>query len=189
MIKIIIVYKSYYLLGDRKNMDVKKISKLEDCLDIKKLYEENFPKKERTNFYSLLSGLYASFELYALYDKNTVKAFVHLNSTADFVHINYFAVSKLYQGHGIGSQFLTWLKKKFIGKPIVLDVELENQNNNNNFDRVRRINFYKKNGFVLSNYVFEWQKELFSPMYYGKLDIDEFKIYIKKLLLEISKLN
>lgn len=189
MRKIIIVYKSYYLLGDRKNMDVKKISKLEDCLDIKKLYEENFPKKERTNFYSLLSGLYASFKLYALYDKNTVKAFVHLNSTEDFVHINYFAVSKLYQGQGIGSQFLTWLKKKFIEKPIVLDVELENQNNNNNFDRVRRINFYKKNGFVLSNYVFEWQKELFSPMYYGELDIDEFKIYIKKILLEISKLN
>lgn len=169
-------------------MDVKKIYNLENCLDVKKLYEENFPKKERTDFYSLLSGLYVSFELYALYNENKVIAFVHLNSTADFVHINYLAVSKLYQGRGIGSQFLSWIKKKYIGKPIVLDVELKNQNINKNFDRVRRINFYKKNGFVLSNYVFEWQNDLFSPMYYGQLDIDKFKIYIEKLLLEISML-
>ena len=170
-------------------MIFKKIYDLMDCLDIKKLYEESFSKNERTNFYNLLSGVYSNFEIYAIYDKNMIVAFVHLNSTVDFVHINYFAVSKLHQGHGIGSLFLEWLKNKYKKTPLVLDVEAENQKIKSNFDRIRRINFYKRNGFILSDYKFKWQNENFSPMYYGSLDINKFKKYIKKLLLEISKID
>ena len=170
-------------------MVFKKIYNLINCSDIKKLYEESFPKNERTNFYNLLSGVYSNFEIYALYNKNIAVAFVHLNFTVDFVHINYFAVSEFRQGHGVGSLFLEWLKNKYKNTPLVLDVETENKKIENNFDRIRRIDFYKKNGFILSDYKIKWQNEYFSPMYYGSLNINKFKNYIKKLLLQISKID
>lgn len=78
-------------------MQFKKIDDLNNALDVKELYENSFPEEERTDFFKLFSDTYKGFQMQALYDNKNLIAFIHFNETKNFIHINYFAVNKLFQ--------------------------------------------------------------------------------------------
>lgn len=122
-------------------MFFKKIDNLNNALDVKKLYENSFPEEERTDFFKLFSDIYEEFQLYALYDNKNLIAFIHFNETENFIHLNYFAVDKLFQSKGHGSYVINWLKKEFPSKALVLDVEIPEKSAKNNNERERRIAF------------------------------------------------
>lgn len=170
-------------------MYIKKINNLNNALDIKKLYENSFPKEERSDYFKLFSDTYYGFQLYSLHKNNNLIAFIHFNETQNFIHINYFAVDKIFQSKGYGSYLLNWLKHKFPSKALVLDVEIPEKNSKNNTEREKRINFYKKNNFVLSNFTFNWANCLMSPMYYGNLNCKEFIYYIQKIAPTITNIK
>ncbi len=69
--------------------------------------------------------------------------------------LDYFAVMKSHRSKGLGSCFLTEIYNNLYGKYTVLIAEVENPefalDEKNKKNRIRRIEFYLKNGFKISN--------------------------------------
>ncbi len=160
-------------------MEFIKITDLKKCADVKVLYHDSFPIEEQVDFYSLFSGVFKDYELYAIYDKNKLMAMAHFKETEGFVHVNYLAVKSEYQSQGYGSAFLTFIKEKFNHKALVLDIEELDEQAINNLNRIRRIKFYKKNGFKEGKYKFHWEGVLMTYMNTGKINAEDFMRYIQ----------
>ena len=65
--------------------------------------------------------------------------------TEQFVYLEHFAVLENKRGNGIGSTALNLLKQK--GKTVILEIEEPIDDLT-----IRRLNFYKRNGFILTNH-------------------------------------
>jgi len=70
-----------------------------------------------------------------------------------FLFIDYLLINPETRGKGIGTKVLEGLKQK--GKPILLEVEPADQENE---DTVKRVHFYRKNGFVKADRIM-YQRE------------------------------
>ncbi|MEG1835683.1 MAG: GNAT family N-acetyltransferase [Oscillospiraceae bacterium] len=115
---------------------------------IKKIYDEAFPKSEKKPFNVIEKKA----------EKGTVEILVIKNDkplglviTAiyeDCVLIDYFAIDKNCRGNGVGSEAIRLIKEKYSGKKIFLEIERLDETAENNNQRIKRKNFYIKNGLV-----------------------------------------
>lgn len=79
-----------------------------------------------------------------VYHKEETDDFIMLYAEfPTFLFIDYLLINPETRGRGIGTKVLTKLKQK--GKPILLEVEPVDREDE---DTVKRVNFYRKNGFV-----------------------------------------
>lgn len=160
-------------------MEAKKITYKEANAKLIKLYKTSFPKRERVKFKDLFRGRFQDFDFFTFYENNELIGLLHLYDGKDFVHLNYLAVNPKCRCKGYGSQIMSWAKDRFANKPIVLDVEMEDENSDNNEQRIRRIKFYKKNGFQTGKYGFSWEGMEMHYMYMGNLPHEQFMEYIQ----------
>lgn len=154
--------------------------------ELELLYIDSFPIEERIDFSQMFSGVFENFKLYALYDKGILIGMAHYNETKNFVHLNYFAISKKYQNLGYGSYVISWLKKKYDNKAIVVDIEELSDLASNNENRIKRKRFYKKNNFSEGNYTFMWEGVYMTYMYTESINPDEFMEYIQIIFPTIN---
>lgn len=82
----------------------------------------------------------------------------------DFYYVEHFAIDPNQRNGGYGRKLLDYLSQK-LDKPIALEVELPNEEM-----AQRRINFYKRQGYVL------WENEYFQPPY--RLGFDVLPMYL-----------
>lgn len=172
-----------------KNIKFKKIENKKTCLDIKKLYIDSFPIEERVDFHKLFFGVFKNFELYGLYKDKQLIGMAHFNNTINFVHLNYLAVDRKYQNQGYGTEIISWLKDKFNNKTLVVDVEELDKNALNNENRIKRKNFYNKNGFVDGKYCFMWEGVFMTYMNTQTINPDEFMNYIQIIFPTIKDIT
>lgn len=127
----------------------------EEIIDIYNKYMvEDFPPDELKPLSSMLSmldrGIYAC---YGLFKGETLLAYAYLTVLDDIVLVDYLAVVKEVRGSGIGSQFLLELKGLLKDKIII--IECENPDfaisESDKTTKIRRIEFYKRGGFVVSD--------------------------------------
>jgi len=120
---------------------------LDDIEDAYTILKEAFPVSELRT-YENLNWLHQQkiIEFYGYYDQ-TLKGVMLLWRDETYVFIENFAVANTARGMGIGSKMLNEVCTLFHGKKILLEVEKP-------YDQLstRRIEFYKRNGFILSNY-------------------------------------
>lgn len=93
-------------------------------------------------------------------DNSVPVGFVTYWLLGDFYYIEHFAISPEHRNGGYGAKLLAHLAQT-LQKPIALEVEMPVEEM-----ALRRINFYKRQGYVL------WQKEYHQPPYrpgYDKL--------------------
>ncbi|NLH01844.1 MAG: GNAT family N-acetyltransferase [Clostridiales bacterium] len=114
-----------------------------------KIMEESFSENERRPYeeqYTLLER--SNYHVYINKDSSSgdIKAFLAIWIFEEFTFIEHFAVGKQYRGEGLGSLLLSELSNK-IECQLCLEVEPPV-----NVDAIRRIEFYKRNGFYLNNY-------------------------------------
>lgn len=111
------------------------------------IMEEAFPISELRP-YEKIKELYEKeiVEIYGYYEPELKGAMI-LWLDNKYLMIENFAVDKKARGEGIGSKMLREVCKQFKDKKIVLEVEKP-------YDEMsrRRIEFYQRNGFVLSQY-------------------------------------
>lgn len=117
---------------------------------IKKLYIDSFPSEERKPFSMMLRlRRKKKANLWVIHDKISDKAvglaFVLLWKNK--VLFDYFAIMPEYQSKGYGSEVLKELKKCYNGKCIFGEVEPVDETAENNAQRIRRMDFYLRNGF------------------------------------------
>lgn len=148
------------------------------------IYEKSFPQEEK---YITLDDMLKiqNTEFYCLLDNNTVIGFIYLIFYKDMIFILYLAIDTQSRSKGCGSYLLKWCLDKYGDKKIFLNIEEVKEGVENYKIRKRRLDFYLKNGFFITNYVSNEELENFNILSNNsKIDINEYKI-LDKVVAEI----
>lgn len=109
------------------------------------IYLEAFPPEERRPWEQIAATHSDSLlRLHAIFCNGDAVGLITTWDFGTFVYVEHLAVDISCRGGGIGAAVLTCMKAGTAGRPLVLEVEppCELQP-----DTVRRVNFYKRNGF------------------------------------------
>lgn len=140
------------------------------------LYERSFPVNERRDLTPIIKDESDDDEVLALIDNDDYIGFVVLLNHDDISHIIYFAIEEKYRDHGYGSTILNMLKQRYPDKKIIADVEEPEEGSFNYRQRLKRVEFYKRNGFIRSDVHYEWLHEDYMIMVAnGKISENEFE--------------
>ena len=82
-----------------------------------------------------------------IYDNDTIVGLFTVRKYENIRYLAYFAVSREKRSSGIGSQALQLLKERYYGTQIVTEFEAPDDSCDNNAMRLRRRDFYLRNGF------------------------------------------
>lgn len=118
---------------------------------VKQLYMQSFPKEERIPWQLLY--LYSRWKLIDLtlwLDEGVFCGFTASVNVEGLHFVLFFAVDQSLQGKGYGSAILTHIKQKY--GTVALNVEPLIDTAPNYAQRLRRFDFYRKNGFVDTGY-------------------------------------
>lgn len=149
----IITYNAIIIInsGDNHLTTLQKTTK-SDYVNIKKLYTKAFPWNEQEPFFLLkklvsegkadilkfeTDGVYSGLAISLLYDK--------------FVLVDYFAIDDDFRGKGFGSEALLLIRNWYKDKKLFLEIEKPGCGTEDDSIRVRRRNFYLKNGLIDCN--------------------------------------
>lgn len=119
--------------------------------DVKKIYVEAFPKKERKPFFMLKHcANKGKIDILVATENNTLLGFIVLVPYKDMIMVDYLAVSNNTRSHGTGSKILKKVCEDYKDKRILLLIEQCDEKAQNNQQRIARKKFYLKNGFISS---------------------------------------
>lgn len=167
-----------------------------DFIDIKKnkkvtkLYNEAFPKDERIPIWLLKILVRKNkAKFYGIYDNEKFVGLVYNIFYKDIVFVFYLAIDKGTREQGYGTKVLDSIKQKYKNSRIILCIEPVDENSDNYEQRVKRKNFYLKNGFEDSNYIIKERNIIYEMLYYNEnVALQEFeemmKNYFGKMLYE-----
>lgn len=111
------------------------------------IMQKSFPSDEYRDYQGQKQLLKETvYTVYVFEEDDIIKAFISVHRLNDFAFIEHFAVNPVYRNLGIGSAMLSELKN-MLDCQLCLEVELPETD-----IAVRRIGFYKRNGFYLNNY-------------------------------------
>lgn len=110
--------------------------------------EEAFPLSERMSLDEIFA--FASdtdTDVLGIYDKKTPVGFAVLLKNAECGYVYFIAIDHQVRSKGYGRAAMQEMAKAYPGLQLVLDFEVLDEHAENNAQRVRRKNFYLKNGF------------------------------------------
>ncbi len=116
----------------------------------------------------LLQARKQFIEFIAFYDEGKFVGLSYVISEGSLTYIFYLAVDPSLRGHGYGSQILHDLYQMYSGQRICLSAERPDEKADNAVQRAKRIEFYQKNGFVLTDKVSLEQGVEYAMLYHGK---------------------
>lgn len=120
---------------------------------LEKLNNQAFPDNERIETDDIFSFSETNgTDVIGIYKDGEFSGFVITMKYAKCVYICYFAVCPEKRSQGIGGQALKMLKEYYLDCQIVVDFEAPDENSSNNDQRIRRRNFYYRNGFFETGY-------------------------------------
>lgn len=124
--------------------------------DVKKIYMDSFPKEERMPFaLMVLLTKITHTDFLAFYDKDILCGFIYMATIKNITFIMFFAVDKNIRSKGYGSQILNEVQILYPNNKIIISIERCDVESENIDDRIRRKNFYLKNGYIDTGYLME----------------------------------
>lgn len=149
-----------------------------DLDQIKDLYEEAFPARERRPLQPLLSGRDGISAVIAFYDEGLFVGFSALLFHRDIAHIIYLAIVSSLRGRGYGRKALRALDSFYRDYRLVADIELEEGNGPEAEKRQRRHRFYLENGYDETDIFYEWHGDRYQILVRnGHLTAEEFESF------------
>lgn len=139
--------------------------------DIEQVYISAFPEAERTEFKNLLGGFFPNSKLYVLLDNKNFLGFTFVTMNDKILYVVYLAVKGEYRNKGYGTFILNKICGMYSNKAVCLCAEKPETSHDS---AIRRIEFYKRNGFELQNIQFDCYGVLFYIMCKGKFDREDF---------------
>ena len=148
--------------------------KEEEFDQVYKIMESSFPSVERRTYENELREFNSSsFKVFVVEEKGAVAGFIKEWDLPSFNFIEHFATDPMVRGKGLGSRMLReYLKGR--KKPVIIEVEW-----NSSQIAKRRINFYERLGFTLSDIEYIQPKlqdvkdEVLLKLMYYPGDVDE----------------
>ena len=122
--------------------------------DVKRIYFEAFPKKERMPFPMMvaMSKLWNTSFL-GFYDRDSLCGFVYLAQNKKMVFIMFLAVDESLRTKGYGSAILKEIKNRYPDKKIMVSIEPCDDSAPDIEVRKRRKAFYRKDGYGETGYM------------------------------------
>ena len=114
---------------------------------------KDFPPDELKPLSSILDMLSRNiYACYGIFEDNKFLAYAYLTVLDDFVLVDYLAVVPDFRGSGIGTRLLGDLKEILKEKTIIIECENPDfaTDLQDKTTKIRRIEFYKQSGFILS---------------------------------------
>ncbi len=174
-----------------QSINFKQSTKIKD--DITPLYLSAFPEDERPPvdifFYK---GNDEAFDIIAFYEEDFV-GFASLIHYKEYTYVFFLAVKDEYRGHGYGTKILSYLKKQYQNRVIILCFEEVDPKYEDYPNRIRRKQFYLKNGFIDNHLKSCEYGVIYDIFYYGDHQItfdDYINMFISiygKIVKEIIK--
>ena len=127
---------------------------LERTKEIHELYDSSFPPDERMPFERILQKRddKIMYLLSVENENNKFIGFANITLCLDVLALNYFAIKPEYQGYGYGTEVIIALKKRYPERSIIIDIEDDEVECENQFQRKRRRSFYERLGFSAMPY-------------------------------------
>lgn len=141
-------------MGGIKGLNTKKVSIFtKDYYKQKELQKRAFPKEEQYPFWILkLMALRKGVDYLAYYHNDLFCGISYTSSTEQMMYVLYLAVNDEIRSKGYGTMMLNYLRDICGKKEITLNVEPLDKNASNYEQRVRRMEFYNRNGFQNTGY-------------------------------------
>ena len=112
------------------------------------LYEDSFPEDERMPYPMMITmALRRGMDMQLYYHRGKLCAMTYIATYGKLSYIFYLAVDKELRGHGLGSRLLRQIKDDYPENNIILEIERLDPSAENNGERIRRKEFYRRNGF------------------------------------------
>ena len=157
-------------------MDIIEVNKNANYLQqIKKIYNSSFPKSERLDFAELVNKKAPNSNLYALLENNKLVGFTFISCFGNFAYIIYLAIDESERNKKYGSMALKLIDEKYKDKTKVLCVEKPLKKDD---IKSKRIEFYKRNGFHLADFEFDYLGQVYYSMFCGNFDKEKFKEFL-----------
>ena len=119
-----------------------------DFRRIKQLYMRAFPADERAPFLMLvLKAKKKNVDFWSVHCNDEWAGMLYIVNYRDLSYIFYLAVSEDCRGKGIGSAVLQNAKKLYKGRRLFLAIEQLDESSENYDERLKRRQFYLRNGF------------------------------------------
>lgn len=119
--------------------------------EVNEIYKTSFPEEER---YISLNKMIKQKDtiLYCLIDeKKTVLGIIYLMVYNNTIFVLYLAVNQNIRSKGYGAYLLNWCLEKYADKTIYLNIDEVDEKAEDYEIRLRRKNFYLRNGFYMTN--------------------------------------
>lgn len=115
---------------------------------VKQLYNKAFPAEERAPFLMLvLNSRKKSVDFWSVSCNGQWAGLLYVVNYRDLSYLFYLAVDEKLRGNGIGSAVLKSAQNLYSGRRLFLAIEQLDENAENYDERLRRKNFYIRNGF------------------------------------------
>lgn len=117
---------------------------------------------------------------YGLYENEKLLAYAFLVTSKSYILIDYYSVCQQYRNKGIGSKFLNILREKCKDyRGIILEVEKIEcaPNETEKLIRKRRIDFYKRNGMIMTSISSQLFEVDFSIMCFSNVNVGELDVF------------
>jgi GNAT superfamily N-acetyltransferase len=164
---------------------IKNVSKaLPEYCQVIDLVKNSFPKEEQYPIWLLkLWALKKNVYFWAYYQNDEFCGLSYHVSHEEMIFVLYLAVNNQVHSKGYGSAILKTLKETFKGQSITLNIERLDSGAENYEQRVKRLNFYKKNGFYDTEYTITDRGETFLTL----TTADSFSVEtLKRVLGELT---
>ncbi len=131
---------------EEKRLSKKLVNYGEICQFMKRV----FPKEERMPMWLIrILILKKNYDFQVYYDKGVFVGILFTIQSAESVFVFYIAVNDALHSKGYGSMLLQTLFNKYSNTPITLFIEtMQDKKADNYTQRVKRLAFYKRNGFI-----------------------------------------
>lgn len=163
---------------------------MSDYKEVLEIYKKSFPKVEQFPILLLrLMSHLKGINSVAFYDDNKLCGFSYFLVNEETVFILFLAVNDKIRSKGYGSRIISWIKDNYPNRKIFLDVEKLEDNAVNEDQRIKRIEFYKRNGIFQTNQFFTYGNVIyeilctdkgFNKEDYNRNLVSYFKIFKKE---------
>ncbi len=154
-----------------------------DFAQVKEIYLASFPGNEQLPLEQLLCD--KNYKLMAYYDDKKLVGFIVRSTNDQFAFVLYLAVDERYRNAGYGSAILQSFMQTHSDKCVVLNVEHVGVGYTDNYFRIKRQNFYLRNGMQKSNLIFDWKGDcVLHTLYKGNFDANAYIKYLQSVVDE-----
>lgn len=145
------------------DLRLKKMSKdSPDKQVLESINDTSFSEEQTTSIDELFASDKGELDILGIYHANTLVGFFSVRRYRSIAYLGYFAIAQEHRCKGYGSRAINLLKDYYGDKQIVIEIESVHEECANMNDRIRRRNFYLRNGMIST----EWY------LYYDDVELE-----------------